>query len=105
MVAFLIERGADVNRRDRKADCPLSFAVYGRDEAIIQQLLDAGADLYFRNPNGETLLHVTCARGIRGFAEHLLDNGAEIAVRIRDRVRRFSTRRLMLWRCSFSALL
>jgi len=63
-VERLIKYGADVNhRRHKYAWTPLMVAVLVSDSGIAALLLDHGADLEARGPNGVTALQVAVAKG------------------------------------------
>ena len=44
LVKGLIERGADVNKLNTRNQSPLSGVIFKKEDAIVQMLLDAGAD-------------------------------------------------------------
>lgn len=55
----LIERGADVNAKNKYKDTPLHLAIFKQeDDKILRLLLDAGADVDAINDNGHTPLHL-----------------------------------------------
>ncbi|GAB7357382.1 hypothetical protein MBLNU459_g8322t1 [Dothideomycetes sp. NU459] len=77
MVKFLIEKGADVNAQGGMFGSPLLAAVDCGSEAIIDMLLNAGADLNACGDSG-TALEVASTRASKPFVEFLLDKGARI---------------------------
>ena len=58
-------------------------AAHGNDSALVLKLLKQGAELEWRNPNGEgrTPLGVACIRGSYEAAEALCAHGAELDAR------------------------
>src|SRR6478672_5893117 len=50
-VAALVERGADVDRRNNRGQTPLAGAVFKNDTTIIELLLSAGADPLAGSPS------------------------------------------------------
>jgi len=52
LVRFLLDRGADVNVKDRRGSFPLMDAVMGQHRDVVQILLERGADP-FMTINGE----------------------------------------------------
>ncbi len=91
VAALLLERGAEVNaatRDDFLRIAPLAAAVAtpnipnpSDDEqtvvALVQQLLDEGADVNQRRRDGMTALHGAAYRGLAEVARLLLDEGAD----------------------------
>lgn len=53
-VINLLERGADVNARDKDGDTALMFAAYKGHALIVSLLLQYGANVYARARNGWT---------------------------------------------------
>ncbi len=50
VVDVLIERGADVNRLNDRNQSPLAGAIFKKEDAIIERLLQAGADPQLGSP-------------------------------------------------------
>ncbi len=53
-VKFLIDKGADVNKRDEQGDAPLNIAALQRDPDLVKYLLDHHADANPRGSDGMT---------------------------------------------------
>jgi ankyrin repeat protein len=81
-VSFLIERGADLNRRDFPDNAtPLHFAAAHGDLETIGLLVKAGADIDAKGDDHEVgvLGWATCFRDVRQeVADYLLGNGATL---------------------------
>ena len=67
----LIERGADVNEKDKNGYQILHYAVLSDNPKMIELLVDHGADVYAKANNGWTVLH---SAALNARAEVLLSN-------------------------------
>lgn len=87
---YLIDNGADVNHRDSWDCVPLFSAVFSvklsQTGDVARLLLKNGADpnASSRRP-GNTALYWAAARGYKEVAEALIEYGADVNVRFRDR--------------------
>lgn len=61
--SFLLQRRAEVDRRDETFSTPLLFACRYGYASIVKVLLDAQADMNAANANGNTALHEAAAMG------------------------------------------
>ena len=52
-------------------EAPLHISIYKRDTHMMKLLLEAGADIMFRNDNGDTALHVAARMGLSQVVELL----------------------------------
>ncbi|KAK3944343.1 hypothetical protein QBC46DRAFT_280208 [Diplogelasinospora grovesii] len=67
-------------------DCQtlLRWAAEGGAEAVVQQLLEKGADVHARDKDGRTALSYAAERGHEAVVKLLLDKGADVAVANKD---------------------
>ncbi len=80
--AYLLERGADIEKPDGNGLRPLDFAVFGGLEEWADRLLDLGADVNAHgNAMGMTPLHMAVRGGRSGLVERLLAAGARLDIR------------------------
>jgi pectate lyase len=70
IVELLISKGADIS--------PLHFAIYIKDQAKAKSLIENGADINKRTPNGTTPLSRAADIGFKDIAELLLAKGANV---------------------------
>lgn len=68
-VVNFLERGADVNARDKDGDTALMFAAYGGHALVVALLLQYGANVYARARNGWTAKKAAQS----GFHEQIAD--------------------------------
>jgi hypothetical protein len=64
-VSDLINKGANVNAKDRWGWTPMSMAAYGGHEEIARTLMAAGADLDYKDVDGDTPKDLATKRGKR----------------------------------------
>jgi len=74
----LLDRGAQV---DRPGWAPLHYAATGPEPKVVTLLLDRGARIEARSPNGSTPLMMAARYGAEAGAEILLARGASVAAR------------------------
>ena len=77
----LIQRGANVDEKDRRGKTPLFFAVCGGQREIVEFLLSNAADVNVKDLDGITPLHHSASCGNLKMTELLLAKGADIDVR------------------------
>jgi hypothetical protein len=70
IVELLISKGADIS--------PLHFALYMKDQAKAKSLIESGADVNKRTPNGTTPLSRAADIGFKDIAELLIAKGANV---------------------------
>jgi ankyrin repeat protein len=78
-IAFLVERGAAVDERDRGGNrwTPLQHAVHKEQTGAVQALLEQGADPNAAGPVGATPLFMAADGADPTMVEQLLDAGAD----------------------------
>jgi len=75
---ILIDRGGDVNAKDRDGNTPLHYAVGCFSKDYAKLLIDKNADVYARNNFGLTPLHVAVREGRLEISQLLIENGADV---------------------------
>lgn len=73
---LLVAAGSEVNEGNAFGTTPLIMAVHGGNPAVLEMLLEAGADVDGNSP-GHTALHDAVLRGNLAAVEVLLANGAD----------------------------
>lgn len=79
-VEWLLAHGASINVPD-KYWSPLHYAVFGGHDAVAELLLERGANLDARSPNGSSVLMMAVYEGREAIARKLLSRGARTDVR------------------------
>ncbi|MBN1868017.1 ankyrin repeat domain-containing protein [Candidatus Sumerlaeota bacterium] len=84
--AYLVESGAQVDRRRADGWTPLHLAALNGETEVARVLIEKGADVDARADNGDTALHLALGRTNPSvdFAEVLLANGADAGLRNAD---------------------
>lgn len=77
-VEFLLEAGADLNKRDFYDRTPLMYAIDKGNLEIAKILIEAGADVNAKNKKGRTALMYAAYKNLVEMAEVLVQAGAEI---------------------------
>jgi hypothetical protein len=67
-----------VNNKDKEGGTALHYAVASEDIALVQLLLNRGADIEAKSNDKETALHVAAGEGNTAVVQLLLDRGADI---------------------------
>jgi ankyrin repeat protein len=75
-LAFVLQRGADLNARGPDGDSALLIAVRRNDRVFVRHLLDRGADPYVTDANGKSALAVAEELGHEDVARLLRRQGA-----------------------------
>jgi cytohesin len=70
IVQLLVSKGANIS--------PLHFALYMKDETKARSLIEGGADVSRRTPNGTTPLDRAVIAGLKDIAELLIAKGADV---------------------------
>ncbi|KAG2769587.1 hypothetical protein PC110_g7731 [Phytophthora cactorum] len=86
VVRLLLTKGADVNLRDYRDHTPLLCAASSKNVSVdlFDCLVQHGADIDDRLPNGDTALHIAMKCEQKGTALALLDAGADVMETNRD---------------------
>jgi ankyrin repeat protein len=86
VVQFLLDRGIDVNSRNKCRETSLHAASENGILEVAQLLIDRGADVDCRNNNGEAPLHLSSTSGNVDIVRLLLDRGAHVDTICQDRL-------------------
>ena len=74
---FLIQRGADVNSRDKGGSLPIHYACESGHLNIVQLLISKGSDVTTTNKCGNTPFDIASLNGHAEAADYLMQYGAE----------------------------
>jgi len=77
-VRSLLDKGADINKRNTKHETALYVASNGGKLEVLKLLIEYGAEVNSPNKLGWTPLHTASHSGYHDIAELLLDHGADI---------------------------
>ena len=78
MAKLLIERGADVNSKDKDEMTPLYYAILRKSTELCDYLLANGAELEHRECMNRTPLYWTSSLGESDMLEYLIKKGANV---------------------------
>ena len=84
VVDSLLERGANINAKDRHGYTILHHAAMNRKTEVVELLLKRGADIYAKELCGKTPLHLAADRGHTEVVELLLQHRANIHEKDQD---------------------
>ncbi len=82
-IKTLIDLGADVNAADRQGWTPIELAAWRPYPAVVELLLDAGADLMINTPSGKRLLG-NAANGLERLFKRMVEKGAVLDVQTEE---------------------
>ena len=77
-----LDKGADVNAKNKLGSTPLHEAAYRGHKEIVELLIDEGADVNAKGENGWNPLHLAAGRGQKEVAELLIANGADVNAKV-----------------------
>ncbi|KAK6077363.1 hypothetical protein SCUP234_06775 [Seiridium cupressi] len=79
----LLENGADIDAIDTIGGCTaLTIATWLGNDAMVQLLVEKGADVNMRQRSGETALHIAARDGYPDLVELLVRNGARVDLKL-----------------------
>lgn len=78
IVAYLLEKGANINATDNKGATVIHYAVGHNQIEKVKYLLEHGAHIDQTNRDGETPLYTACTLDKPAMIEYLLEHGANI---------------------------
>ncbi len=82
--AFLLDKGADINIRDKSGDTALTGSISLKRFAVSKMLIERGADVDMQNRKGLTPLMLAVFSGNVEITKLLLDKGADIMTKHPD---------------------
>jgi len=77
-VKSLIEKGTDINARDKGGETPLFLAVLAKTDEVAEFLIAKGADIDARDNLGMTPLYYALEGGSKNMIELLISKGADV---------------------------
>lgn len=78
IVKLLIEKGADVNAKDRDGWTALLWAIHYEYPEIIKLLVENGADINVKTPDGRTPLTLAIRADMHDTSKYLINKGADV---------------------------
>lgn len=78
LVKALLDKGADVNAKEKDGKTALMGGAYGGSPEIIKALIERGAEVNAKEDEGWTALMVAALKGNLSAVEALLDKGADV---------------------------
>ncbi len=81
IAAMLLEKGADINLRDRYGSTPLHYALYQKKKELAKFLIEQGADINAVTSTNATPLHYATEKYLPEIMGLLVEKGAEIDVK------------------------
>lgn len=86
ILQLLLRAGANVNAvaKNQFKNIPLQTALLGRQVAAAELLVEAGADVRWRQFEGDTALHDAAAMGFAELVSFLVAHGADVNARDKD---------------------
>ncbi|KAF5716656.1 hypothetical protein FGLOB1_2462 [Fusarium globosum] len=94
-IELLLDRGANIETKDRRGWGPLWVAAVKGNEAVVKLLLDRGANIETKDRRGWGPLWAAAVKGNEAIVKLLLDRGANIELKDKDG-------RALLWGASES---
>ena len=77
-IQSLLDKGAEINAKDKRGKTPLHYACEKGNPKAVRMLIDAGADIHVVNNNKNTPLHLACGKGSPETVRMMIDAGADI---------------------------
>ncbi len=87
LTPVLIEKGADVNRKDEDGNnAILLYARWYCNMSVVKPMVKAGLDINAQNNNGDTILHLAVKNKSSQEARYLIKKGADVNIANKDQV-------------------
>jgi ankyrin repeat protein len=86
IVQLLLEKGADVNAKNKYGETALMYAAENGHTETVQLLLEKGAryDPFYKTKYGFTYLMVFAIGGLTNYCQELLNKGADVNAKTND---------------------
>ena len=78
---ILVEKGVDINAKDKSGWTPLHTAVANKNDALVKALISNGADLTIKDESGWTPLHTAVANKNDALVKALISSGADLTIK------------------------
>ena len=85
MRELLVNRGANVNAKDKEQKTPLHLAVLGGYDEAVSMLCNHGASINTADENGQNALHIAACQGQLPLTQEILARGGNPSARLQVR--------------------
>ena len=78
---ILVEKGVDINAKDKSGWTPLHTAVANKNYALVKALISSGADINVKDKDSQTPLHIAAKHDPLSVVKDLIKAGADLAIK------------------------